>query len=362
MKRVMCVYLPRWPLQRLWHARPELRAKPVAIAAARSGEQSRTRGTASAARFAASARAKVLVCCDRAARAGVRPGMPVAEARATCRHLTVCDEDPANDLRALKKLAAWAERYSPTVGLEEGPAPLCLLLDVTGCAACFHGEDRLAYRAEREFGEQGWLVRVAITDTVGAAWAFSQWPVGSEQSPVSSQWSVVSSQAAGPPLTAHCPLPTAHWIRPLPVAALRLPDEALQALSGVGIVRIEQLLDLPRDSVPGRFGALVLLRLDQLLGRQPELIVPCRLQQAVQARCSFEYATDRRSLLQHALDRLLERIVAILEKNQRGAKHVECWFYHETAKPERIDVRLFRPSRSAAHLGKLLRTRLEQVR
>src|SRR5262249_17531324 len=150
MKRVMCVYLPRWPLQRLWHARPELRAKPVAIAAARSGEPSRTAG----ARLAASARAKVLVCCDRAARAALRPGMPVAEARATCRHLAVCDEDPASDLRALRKLAGWAERYSPTVGLEEGPTPSCLLLDVTGCAACFHGEDRLAYRAEREFDEQ----------------------------------------------------------------------------------------------------------------------------------------------------------------------------------------------------------------
>src|SRR5262245_27836793 len=255
MKRVMCVYLPRWPLQRLWHARPELRAKPVAIAAARSGEQSRTRGTASAARFAASARAKVLVCCDRAARAGVRPGMPVAEARATCRHLTVCDEDPANDLRALKKLAAWAERYSPTVGLEEGPAPLCLLLDVTGCAACFHGEDRLAYRAEREFGEQGWLVRVAIADTVGAAWGLAHYLFSGEP-----KATVCPAVASGSPQQA---------ARSWPVAALRLPDEALQALSAVGIARIEQLLDLPRDSVPGRFGPLVLLRLDQMLGRQP---------------------------------------------------------------------------------------------
>ena len=31
MKRAMCVYLPSWPLQRLLHARPELRDRPVAM-------------------------------------------------------------------------------------------------------------------------------------------------------------------------------------------------------------------------------------------------------------------------------------------------------------------------------------------
>ncbi len=58
--------------------------------------------------------------------------------------LRLYEQDPAQDRQALERLAEWAERYSPIVSLEEGDVPQSLLLDITGCAACFHGEDQLA--------------------------------------------------------------------------------------------------------------------------------------------------------------------------------------------------------------------------
>lgn len=157
MKRVMCIFLPAWPLQRLVHERPALRGKAVALATAHDSRPS-------------------ILCYSRAAaRAGVRPGMPVAEAVAIDPALLVEEEDPAGDRRALEQLAAWAERYSPHVGLEEGPAPRCLFLDVTGCAACFRGEDNLLRLAERELAEQGWIGRISLADTVGTAWALAHY-------------------------------------------------------------------------------------------------------------------------------------------------------------------------------------------
>jgi protein ImuB len=295
----------------------------------------------------------VSLCCDRATRSSIRPGMPLAEARALNRHLSIHEADPRKDMRALEKLAAWAERYSPIVGLEEGPAPECLLLDITGCAACFHGEDKLIQRAVRELSEQGWIVRAAVADTIGAAWGLAHH---------------VRSFYVVPPDE------TEKMVLPLPVAALRLPAETVQLLAQLGIQYIHQLMDLPRDSLPtlAAYGlarharpqaaeGLLLQRLDQALGRLPELIVPCRFRPEVQARCSFEYPTDRRAFLHHALDQLLERVVAILGRRHRGARRLECWIYHETAPPERAQVDLVRPSRSPTHLGKLLRTRLEQV-
>ncbi len=269
--------------------------------------------------------------------------MPVAEAQAVAPFLSVHDEEPTNDLRALEKLAAWAERFSPIVGLEEGFAPQCLLLDVTGCASCFHGEDRLAQRAVSEFREQGWSVRAAIADTLGAAWA-------------------ISHQASS--FSAHRILRTLNEssdLRLLPLTALRLPDEAMQTLAALGFERIEQLLEMPRDLLAGRVDALVLRRLDQMLGRVPEPIVPCKFRPAVQARCSFEYATDRRVFLDHAFDQLLTRIVAMLREQGRGAKHLECWFFHESSPPSRVDVRLFRATQEIVHLRKLLDARLERL-
>jgi protein ImuB len=305
-------------MQRLLRARPGLRDRPVAIA------QPGPRG------------AQVLLCTE----AGVHPGMPIAEAKSIVPHLIVQDVDPLRDRLALQKLAAWAERFSPVVGLEEGDAPECLFLDITGCAACFHGEEKLIKRALDEFRAQGRDVRIAVADTLGMAWTQCR---------------------------PHAPREAVHHAErdgygDLPVASLRVPSDALQTLTSLGIERIGQLLELPRDHLAQRVDPLVLRRLDQMLGKIAEPIVPCRLPAEVQARCSFEYATDNWQALHHALDHLLDRIVATLNSQQRGARHLECWFFHEAAPPTRADVRLFRPSRSVDHLRKLLNTRLEQVK
>src|SRR5438067_1736850 len=98
MKRAMCIYLPQWPLQHLRHLRPELQNKPAALI------EHQANG------------ARVLLCCERATRAGVRPGMPLAEALAIERELFVWDKEPVRDRQALERLALWAQRYSPIVG------------------------------------------------------------------------------------------------------------------------------------------------------------------------------------------------------------------------------------------------------
>jgi protein ImuB len=101
--------------------------------------------------------------------------MPLTEALAICPQLSIHEQDIEADRQALLELAKWAERYSPIVGLEPGPAPEGLLLDITGCAGCFGGEDRLLQRARRELKADGWLARVAIADTIGAAWALTRY-------------------------------------------------------------------------------------------------------------------------------------------------------------------------------------------
>src|SRR5262249_45009148 len=147
--------------------------------------------------------------------------------------------------------ATWAERYSPLVGLEEGAEPQSLLLNVTSCADCFGGEDRLLQRAARELAGEGWNTRLALADTVGAPWAVAHY--------------------GGKPATALAPAGQMEVVlRPLLVAALRLPAETLDLLGRLGIERVEQLLALPRAGLVSRFGPELLDRLDQALGRMPE--------------------------------------------------------------------------------------------
>jgi protein ImuB len=267
--------------------------------------------------------------------------MPVAEALTIGRGLRVLDDDPAEDLHTLERRAEWAECFSPVVGLEEGPRPQGLLLDITGCAGCFGGEDQLLEQISQGLRAEGWVARVALADTVGAAWGLARY-------------------GRTPCLVR--PGETEQALLALPIAALRLPLDALHLLTQLGIGRVAQLATLPRESLPTRFGPSVLVRLDQALGRRPEIVVPYRPRLEVQERFAFEYPTDRLDTVHWVLDRLAERLHEVLESRHQGARQVECLLHHETVPPTRIEANLSRPSRSPRHIGLLLRTRLEQIR
>src|SRR5262245_52635788 len=128
MKRVLCMWLPRWPIQRLCRGEPELSRQPLALYAPGAG-----------------GKVFVTVCSLAAARRGVAPGMPLAEARA----LTMQNRglptrfalhEPREDREALRRLAVWCQRFSPLVSLEQAESPDSLFLDITGCAHLFGGE------------------------------------------------------------------------------------------------------------------------------------------------------------------------------------------------------------------------------
>jgi protein ImuB len=150
-------------------------------------------------------------------------------------------------------------------------------------------------------------------------------------------------------------------VRPLPVAALRLPDETLATLARLGIATVGDLLRLPRAELPARFGPGVLRRLDQALGRLPEPIVPHGVAAELRAGYRFEYPTDRLADLLHVVDRLAGELHAALDRRNLGARQVECRLYHEAGPPLAVAVGLYRPTSCPRYLGELLRTRLESL-
>jgi protein ImuB len=266
--------------------------------------------------------------------------MPLAEAVAIERHLCALETNPAQDVQALQQLATWAQRYSPLVGLEEGLRPESLLLDITGCAACFHGEDQLLRRAVQDLAGQGWITRIAIADTIGAAWGLAHYGPTPRLAPTGE---------------------TEKVLRSLPVAALRLPADTLDLLAQLGLERVGQLIALPRPSLASRFGPLLLQRLDQALGRLPEPRTPHPWIPPVQAAVPFEPPTDQRQVLHHALDPLIGHIQEILWSRNWGARQIECWLHHEAAAPLRVEVNLFRPSHAFEYLRMLIQAHLERA-
>ena len=125
---------------------------------------------------------------------GLSAAMPLAHARSLVPNLRIEPADLYGDAAALAELAAWCLRFSP---LTAPDGPDGIWIDATGCACLFEGELALLTTIANRLTAAGTMVRIAIADTPGAAWAVSR----RGQSPIS----VVPQGAA------------AASIRPLPV-------------------------------------------------------------------------------------------------------------------------------------------------
>ncbi len=235
----------------------------------------------------------------------------------------------------LDRLAVWANCLSPIV---QPTPPDSLLLDVTGCERLFRGESNLLRLAVEGIQAQGFAVRAAIADTVGAAWAIAH---GCECSTIVPPGRTSGALASLSPWT------------------LRLSEREVFILTAVGVRKIEAMMQIPRASIASRLGDGVLHRLDQALGHAPELIDAYRPPAEPVSRIRFAGATDRIEVIHEAIDRLLALFCDQLCRRAIGVRQLLCTLYHEDAGPTTLEITLSQPTRSVRHLRSLLVARLE---
>src|SRR6185369_11899727 len=143
-----------------------------------------------------------------------------------------------------------------------------LLLDITGCQRLFRGEANLLNQLLGALHALGFHARAAIADTIGAAWAVAHG--GGDERTIVPEGQAFAALAHLRPWT------------------LRIAPKIVAQLDALGLERIEVLLMLSRATIPSRFGDDVLLRLDQALGRVPEVFTPVRPPVEIAARINFE--------------------------------------------------------------------------
>jgi len=272
-----------------------------------------------------------LVALDEVAEGlGLTRGMALADARAMIPALAVADDDPSADVALLGKVADWAERYTPLVALDP---PGGLMLDITGAAHLFGGEEALFTDLVGRLDAQGLLVRAAIADTPAAAFAAAR---------------------HGSP---GCVLPggTAEMLAPLPLAALRLEAETVAALDRVGLKRIGQVMHAPRSPLAARFGRELIRRLDQALGREEEAINPRRPVAALVAERRFAEPVSRQEDIAATLLSLAAALAGKLEAHGEGARALELALFRVDGAVPRVAVSTSRPVRSPKLVGELFR-------
>src|SRR5207248_6263464 len=138
------------------------------------------------------------------------------------------------------------------------------------------------------------------------------------------------------------------------------PGDTVDTLARLGVRTIDQLTRLPRTGQAQRFGAQVLVRLDQAFGAAAEVLIPHRPPPRFEASQAFDFATDRRDLLDLALGGLLDRIAEQLRSHGRGAMRltVELGCGQDAVV---VEAPLYRPADLATPMREVLRLHLERV-
>ena len=288
-------------------------------------------------------RRRVIAAVDQqAARLGLHPGMPLAQARALEAGLTVQEADPPADQAALRRLAAWCLRYAPLTAVTgDGTGGDGIWIDATGTAHLHGGEAALLRDLISRLIAQGISGRAAIADTPGAAHAIARF-----------SGETIAIVASGQQKTA---------LAALPLAALRLAPATLDALRLMGIERIDALAAMPRAPLVRRFGAEVTLRLDQAFGTAPETIEPAFPPDLIQARLTFVEPLLTPEAFSHVIDRLVLTVHIALERSGHGARRLDLVFERVDGTTQAIRAGTAKASRNIPHLTRLLREKLETI-
>jgi protein ImuB len=282
---------------------------------------------------------------------GVKPGLKRATALALAPRIVLGQADPARDAAALMPVAHAALAFTPKVSLQpghDGGAPDTVLLDVEASLRYFGGLERLLQRLGDAVGPLGHAIRVASAATAQGAALLSR---------------LDPAPHCGADLDA-----TRRALAGVPVWLVGPGREHWEALQGMGLRQLGDLLGLPRGGLARRFGEGLLLDIDAALGRRPDPREPIALAPSFESRLELFARADSTAQVLHGASVLLERLVAWLSAQHAFVRRFRLLMHHETRwqsdrtpQASALDIALAEPSRDSAHLLVLLRERLAQL-
>jgi protein ImuB len=140
-----------------------------------------------------------------------------------------------------------------------------------------------------------------------------------------------------------------------------LDDATLTSLHHLGLHTVGQLLAIPRHLIPARFGPMLLLRIDQALGRVAEPLVPLVYHPPVEAAVEFDGIVDSLEPLYLSFKDLIGRVAGQLVRRGLGARRMVVTFHRPYAAAIEKTIDLSGPSRNVNVLFNLIRCAMETI-
>lgn len=269
----LAIHLPHWALDAL-HLQPSAVSRVVVEAQAPQ---------------------KIHACNQAAEKLGVKPGMPLNAAYVLSGSLQVLARDLQREKVELERLAEWLCAFTPRVSIEP---PDGLLLEVKGSLRLFGGARALHERIFVGLQARHLHVQLSMAPTAIAALNFARAATNTEPCIIG------GFEELRVRLTA------------LPIAQLRWPLAAEKLLEAIGVQTIGDCLRLPRDGLARRIGPALLLELDQMTGRLPQVRRHFVPRERFVSRYDFDMEVSQVDQLEDALQPILEQLEHFLRIRQ----------------------------------------------
>lgn len=261
--------------------------------------------------------------------------MGLADARAICPDLSTRAADLAQEAVALETLRRWTGRYAPMVAADGVDG---LMADISGVPHLFGGEAALRDDLQARLERAGLAAVSAIAGTRGAAHALARHGGG-----------IIADGRL------------AEGIGHLPITALRVDHDTAEALSRLGLSRITDLVLQHRAPLARRFGAGLMLRLDQALGAQSEPVAAAADAPHFGVRMTLPEPIGLQSDVMAGLQRLLERLCHKLAQHHMGARRMRLELRRVDRGTALIEIGLARPMRDAARIAVLFTKAVDEI-
>ncbi|WP_313617992.1 DNA polymerase Y family protein [Agrobacterium sp.] len=322
MTRVVSIYLPDLPTDRIRRADPSISADQAIAVIARSGSK------------------RWVSAADHAARkAGVHVGMPAAKAQALFRGLMLVDADLAADASALERITLWALTiYSPIVAVDGRDG---IVMDTEGADHLQGGELPMVTKIANQFLAKKLTARVAVADTWGAAHACAR---------------TINRDTVIVPAGE-----TVRAVEKLSISLLRLSPQVIADLKTLGFQTIGELANTPRAPLTLRFGPEIGRRLDQMFARVAEPIDPIRTPELIEVSKSFAEPIGAAETIDKYVGRLVVQLIKELQTKGLGVRRADLIVEKVDGTRQAIRAGTAKPARDVAWLTKLFRDRTEKI-
>jgi protein ImuB len=282
--------------------------------------------------------AQRLVSVDaEAARLGLTVGLPLADARARFPNLIAVETAPAEEARLIERLCDWCSRFTPLVALDGADG---LMLDISGVAHLFGGEEALIEDCRARLAAQGFAVAAGVAGNPRAASALARFS---------------RTKIAPDPLSDNA---FAKLFHDLPLAALGLDEKTVADMARAGLRRIGDIALRPRAPISARFGPMPIARLDALKGLERSSIAPRFTPPDFCAERRFVSPVQTFQAIEATLCKLADDLVVLLERQAKGARRIELELHRVDGDVRRIRVGASRPLNEARAIVRLFAERL----